>query len=88
MAKNAQCGFYKVKAFAGNPKTTAIVSDSPTNMATNDAEFDCFYDNLRKAIDETPPHRFLTVLRDINAKISSAHVKYANNIKLSVIDKY
>ena len=43
--------------------------------------FDCFYDNLRKAIDETPPHHFLTVLGDMNAKVSSAHVKYAYNQK-------
>ena len=69
--------------FAGNPETTVIVAYSPTNMATNDARVDNFYDNLSKAIDKTPPHHFLTVLLlgDMNAKISSEHVKFANNQK-------
>ena len=90
LSKKAVCCLCKVEAvskrilkatFAGNPKTTVIVAYSPTNMSTNDAEVDCFYDNLRKAIDETPPHHFLTVLGDMNAKVSSAHVKYAYDQK-------
>ena len=68
-----------IATFAGNPETTIIVAYSPTNVTTSDEETEIFYEDLRKAIDSTPPHNFLAILGDMNAKISSAHVKYAYN---------
>ena len=61
--------------FAGNPETTVIVAYSPTNEKKNAEEISAFYEHLRQAIDSTPPHNGLMILGDMNAKISSAHVK-------------
>ena len=43
----------------------------------NNEQVEVFYEDLRKAIDYTPPHHFLSILGDMNAKVSAAHVKYA-----------
>ena len=67
--------------FAGNPETTIIVAYSPTNVRGHEEEADLFYQDLRQAIDATPPHNLLMILGDMNAKISSAHVKHALNKK-------
>ena len=50
---------------------------APTNCREHNDDSDRFYDKLRIAIDQTPPHNLLTVLGDFNAKISSAHARYA-----------
>ena len=65
--------------FASNPETTIFVAYSPTNVSTTAEETESFYKDLRNAIDSTPQHNFLAILGDLNAKISSAHVKYAYN---------
>ena len=65
--------------FASNPETTIFVAYSPTNVSTTAEETESFYKYLRNAIDSTPQHNFLAILGDMNAKISSAHVKYAYN---------
>ena len=71
-----------VKAtFAGNPETTIIVAYSPTNVREHQDEANSFYNDLRQAIDATPPHNLLMILGDMNAKISSAHTKHALNKK-------
>ena len=67
--------------FAGNPETTIIVAYFPTNSTMNEEELEAFYEDLRKAIDDTPPHHFLAILWDMNAEVSAAHVNYAYNQK-------
>ena len=72
LSKKAENALFKVEAisprvmtatFAGNPETTIIVAYSPTNITTNNVEVEEFYEHLRKAIDDTPPHHFLVIRR-------------------------
>ena len=65
--------------FSGNPATSIIVAYSPTNAKANEEEADLFYEQLRDAIDSCPPHNFLAILGDLNAKIGPAHVKFAHD---------
>ena len=65
--------------FSGNPETTIIVAYSPTNEKKNEEAATMFYDQLRQAIDSTPAHNFMAILGDMNAKISSTHVKFAHD---------
>ena len=65
--------------FAGNPATTIIVAYSPTNTRDNRDKVDTFYEQIRRAVDETPPHNLLALLGDWNAKIGPAHVKHAHD---------
>ena len=65
--------------FAGNPGTKVHATYSPTHMSENVEEFDHFYKDLRNVIESTPRHNFLVILGDLNAKVSSAHVKYSYN---------
>ena len=44
--------------FTGNPKTTVIVTYSPTNVAT-DKDIQQYYESLRRAIKSVPAHNFL-----------------------------
>ena len=67
--------------FASNPETTIFVAYSPTNVSTTAEETESFYKDLRNAIASITQHNFLAILGDMNAKISSAHVKYAYNKK-------
>ena len=67
-----------VATFAGNPETTVIVVYSPTNVRAHTEAVDEFYEQLRNAIDDIPPHNFLVVLGDWNAKLGPAHVKFAH----------
>ena len=69
--------------FAGNPETSIIVAYSPTNVREHQDEANSFYNELRQAIDATPPHNLLMILGDMNAKISSAHTKHALNKKIN-----
>ena len=50
-------------------------------MRAHQDEAVSFYNDLRQAIDSTPPHNLLMILGDMNAKISSAHTKHALNKK-------
>ena len=50
-------------------------------MRAHQDEAVSFYNDLRQAIDSTPPHNLLMVLGDLNAKISSADTKHALNKK-------
>jgi hypothetical protein len=66
-------------SFAGNPETTIIVAYSPTNVRKNREDVDTFYEQIRNAIDDTPPHNFLALLGDWNAKIGPAHIKFPHD---------
>ena len=68
-------------SFAGNPETTLISVYAPTNCRGNEDAAEEYYDQLRDAIAQTPQHNLLLVLGDFNAKISSAHVRYAHDKK-------
>ncbi len=61
--------------FDGNPATSVIVAYSPTNCS-DATEIDEFYRDLNIAITSVPPHNFLTIVGDMNAKISADHVQY------------
>ena len=69
-----------VKAsFSGNPESTFFSVYSPTNIKHNQTEADEFYQHIHQAIEDTPPHNFMALLGDWNAKVSSAHVKHAHD---------
>ena len=63
--------------FAGNPECTLIAAYVPTNCKQQEKDTEEFYENLRTAIDQIPSHNLLAILGDMNAKLSSAHVRYA-----------
>ena len=65
--------------FAGNPELTLISVYAPTNCKGNEESAEEFYSQLRDAIGQTPQHNLLLVLGDFNAKISSAHTRYAHD---------
>ena len=46
--------------FMSKPKTTAIITYSPTNVAT-DEDIQQYYEKLRTAIDSVPAHNFLII---------------------------
>ncbi len=62
--------------FSGNPPTTIIVACAPTNAQHSSNENTAFYQDLRRAIDNVPPHNVLMILGDMNAKLSSNHMKH------------
>ena len=68
-----------VATFAGNPKTSIIAVYSPTNVRAHTEAVDEFYEQLRNTIDDIPPHNFLIILGDWNAKLGPAHVKFAHD---------
>ena len=68
-----------VATFAGNPKTSIIVVYSPTNTRAHTEAVDEFYEQLRNTIDDIPPHNFLIIMGDWNAKLGPAHVKFAHD---------
>ena len=57
-----------VAHFDGNPKTTVIVTYSPTN-AEDETVIDNYYDTLKDAIDKIPMHNVLLVIGDLNARV-------------------
>ena len=52
---------------------------SPTNTRAHTDEVDEFYEQLRNTIDDIPPHNFLIIMGDWNAKLGPAHVKFAHD---------
>ena len=59
----------------GNPKTTIIVTYSPTSAST-DEEINGYYHSLRRCIDSVPAHSFLMVLGDLNARIGNDDARH------------
>ena len=63
--------------FSGNSKTSIIIAYSPaTNVPTSDKETASVREELRKAFDNNTQYNILTILGDMNAKISSSYVKF------------
>ena len=65
--------------FTGNPKTTVIVTYSPTNASSED-EVENYYTDLRRCIDSVPDHNFLMLLGDFNARFGSDDVKHTMHL--------
>ncbi len=61
--------------FTSNPKTSVIVTYSPTNTSSED-EIDKYYKDLRGCIDSIPAHNFLVLLGDFNARFGKDDAKY------------
>ena len=74
-----------VATFAGNQETSIIVVYSPTNTRNHTDEVDEFYEQLRNTIDHIPPHNFLIIMGDWNAKLGPAHVKFAHDKRTNVL---
>ena len=64
--------------FSGNPKLTVICVYSPHNESPED-EVDKFYSDLRSVLDSVPPHNFLSVMGDFNAKLGPDSVNFTYN---------
>ena len=62
--------------FQGNPATTIIVAYSPTNTGNGSEEINKFYEDLRGAIDSSPPHNMTIILGDMNAKLGPEHSRF------------
>ena len=54
--------------FEGNPKTTVISCHSPHNNSS-DEDINHFYNTLRSTLENIPPHNFLLIPGDFNAKL-------------------
>ena len=54
--------------FTGSPKTTVIVTYSPTNVPI-DEDIQLYYESLRRAIKSVPAHNFLIILGNFNAQL-------------------
>ena len=81
---NAAKSLYKIESwsnriliihFTGNPKTTVIVTYSPTNYAT-DEDVQQYYESLRRAIETVPAHNFLIILGNFNAQLGLDDARY------------
>ena len=57
-----------ISTFQGNPSTTIIVINSPTN-SSEDNVIDKFYEELRGAIESIPQHIVLVIIGNFNARI-------------------
>ena len=64
--------------FSGNPKLTLICVCSPHNESPED-EVDKFYSYLRSVLDSVPPHNFLSVMGDFNARLGPDSVNFTFN---------
>ena len=61
--------------FTSNPKTTVIVTYSPTNVVT-DEEIQQYYKSLRRAIESVPAHKFLIILGNFNTQLGLDDARY------------
>ncbi len=61
--------------FTGNPRTSIIVTYSPTNASSED-EIDQYYEDLRGCIDSISTHNFLMLLRDFNARLGKEDARH------------
>ena len=57
-----------VATFNGNPRTTIISCNSPTNVS-EETELVAFYDELASLVRTIPKHNLLVVGGDMNAQI-------------------
>ena len=64
--------------FSGNPKLTVICVYSPHNESP-EAEVDSFYSDLRSVMENIPPHNFLAIMGDLNAKLGPDSVNFTFN---------
>ena len=62
--------------FSGNPKTSVIVTYSPTNVS-DDEEGKNYYHQLTTATKSVPAHNVLIVTGDFNARIGLDNAKFA-----------
>jgi hypothetical protein len=58
--------------FGGNPKTTIIVTYSPTNVS-EEREAEQHFNVLDRTIKQVPAHNFLIVIGDFNARVGKEH---------------
>ncbi len=65
--------------FTGNPKTSIIVTYSPTNASSKD-EIDKYYDDLRGCIDSIPTHNFLMLLGNFNARLGKEDARHTMHL--------
>ena len=64
----------------GNPKTTVVCVYSPCNNSPIE-EIDDFYTTLRTTIEQVPPHNFLVLAGDFNAKLGPEESKFSFHSK-------
>ena len=64
--------------FSGNPKLTVICVNSLHNESP-EHEVDQFYSDLRSVLESVPPHNFLSVMGDFNARLGSDLVNFTFN---------
>ena len=62
--------------FSGNPKTSKVVTYSPTNVS-DDEEVKNYYRQLTAATKSVPGHNVLIVAGDFNARIGLDIAKFA-----------
>ena len=64
--------------FSGNPKLTVLCVYSPHNESP-EHEVDQFYSDLRSVLENVPPHNFLSIMGDFNARLGSDLVNFTFN---------
>ena len=62
--------------FNGNPKTTVIVTYSPTNVSNENKVID-YFNELNETVKSIPAHNFLTIVGDFYSRIGLNNVKFA-----------
>ena len=64
--------------FSGNPKLTVLCVYSPHNESP-EHEVDQFYSDLRSVLENVPPHNFLSIMGDFNARLGPDLVNFTFN---------
>ena len=62
--------------FQGNPKTIILSCYSPTNMSPQ-SEVESFCKDLNRFIHTVPPHNFLIICGELNARLGKDHFPFA-----------
>ena len=62
--------------FCGNPKTTVIVTYSPTNVSDEDEVVD-YFNELSETTKSIPAHNFLIIAGDFNSRVGQDNAKFA-----------